>query len=308
MKSYSFKDKNKKLHFGKLLFNQSKVKVIDCINCNYAHLAPFPTSVADYKRDYYDNFKINYIDHQKKNINWWKEAYKKRYNLFENLLGYKGKILDIGCGPGFFLLEGKKKGWEVLGIEPSIKAAKYANSIGVKTITSSFDENIIKKLKKFDVVTIDQAIEHIYEPKETIKLIKKILNPKGLVMITAANDFSKFQEIATKGFGLKKWWVVPKEHINYFSHKSLQKLLVSNNFKIELLSSTFPIDIFLLFGENYIKNPKKGPIVHSKRKKFEFLLDKFYPGLKEDIYKKLSELGIGREIKIIGRVKKNKKK
>ena len=47
-----------------------------------------------------------------------------RVRVIERKLGKEGKILDIGCGPGYFLDSTKKRGWSVYGIEPSKEAKK----------------------------------------------------------------------------------------------------------------------------------------------------------------------------------------
>ena len=50
----------------------------------------------------------------------------ERLKKFEDILGKTGNVLDIGCGPGFFLRFAKKRGWKVSGIDSSLKAVNYA--------------------------------------------------------------------------------------------------------------------------------------------------------------------------------------
>ena len=80
---------------------------------------------------------------------------------FEKILGRKGSILDIGCGPGFFINRASSKGWEVAGIEPSIDAVNYANnSLGLDTQCKRIEDiyEIDKKLLKARNVNVVSTV------------------------------------------------------------------------------------------------------------------------------------------------------
>ena len=99
---------------------------------------------------------------------------------------------------------------------------------------------------------------------------------------------------------INPWWVLVPEHLNYFDKASSERIAQSHGFSIENATSTFPIDIFLLMGDNYISEKKLGPEVHSKIVKFEnAVLNSNKKNLLEDMYKKFYEIGIGRQLEII---------
>lgn len=50
----------------------------------------------------------------------------------------------------------------------------------------------------------------------------------------------------------------PPEHINYFNFESITRLLERNGFSIIEITSTFPLELFLLMGDNYIGNNEIG--------------------------------------------------
>jgi len=70
---------------------------------------------------------------------------------------------------------------------------------------------------------------------------------------------------------LKKdeWWVAPKEHLNYFNFESLSELIIRNEFNIIKKQSTFPLEMFLLMGFDYVNDPDMGLKKHQERMKFE---------------------------------------
>ena len=122
------------------------------------------------------------------------------------------------------------------------------------------------------------------------------LNLGGLLCIAVPNDYSPFQTAARQTLKYKPWWVGPPQHINYFDFSSLEKILTKYGFTVLLKESTFPIDMFLLMGENYIDNDKVGRKCHGMVKEFEKrIAETGDKSLKNKLYQKFAELNIGRE-------------
>lgn len=292
-------------HAGKILFCKGDYKIIDCKFCKFIHSIPIPDDKAldaYYTDTYYQSDRPDYAEQHKQDREWWQMINYNRYSKFESSLGRKGKILDIGCGPGFFLKDGMDLQWDVIGVEPSKEASEYARSLGLNCINTSFTASLFKEESQFDVVIINQAIEHIPYPNLLLREIKSILADDGLVCIVAANDFNALQEVAINKLDLDPWWAVPPEHLNYFSHKSLAELVKSEGFLVVDNSSTFPIDLFLLMGDIYIGDNDKGKMAHSRRKEFETsLYNAGKMDLLNDLYKAFAKLGLGREIDLICR-------
>ena len=63
------------------------------------------------------------------------------------------------------------------------------------------------------------------------------------------------------------------------------------------LESTFPLELFLLFGFDYINNEQIGKKIHSMRMKFDSILYSSNNNtLKRKIYSSFANMGIGRTI------------
>jgi SAM-dependent methyltransferase len=147
-----------------------------------------------------------------------------------------------------------------------------------------------------------EVLEHIRDPAELLKLAHSRLNPGGLICIIVPKDFNPFQMVLEKHLGFKSWWVAPPHPINYLNFKSLKILLDRCGFEVLHQESTFPIDIFLLMGENYVGNDAIGRECHGKRMRLEIILFQSGAGeLMASLYSKLSELDLGREIVMIAR-------
>jgi len=294
-----------KNHRGQILDSKNGFDVIECEVCEFKHIIPIPTKQElknIYRDEYYTREKPFYLKRTYEDLEWWNLIYADRYDTFEkNLPSDRRSILDIGTGPGFFLLYGKKRGWSVLGIEPSKQAAEHAKSLGIKVIEEFMDCSLANKLDKFDVIHMSEVLEHVPDPTEMIKITHDLLKPGGLLCVSAPNDYNPFQKVLREICRYKPWWVAPPYHINYFDFESLEKLVKKNGFKIILKEATFPIDIFLLMGDNYVGNDSLGRRCHKKRKQFELLLSKGkYNNLRRRLYRCFAQIGIGRQVIITG--------
>ena len=291
---------------GNIIDSKDNHDIIDCEVCKFKHIIPIPSESQIYEmytEDYYKSEKQNYIKEAKKDEEWWKLSYNNRYDSFESILpSNRRKLLDIGSGPGFFLLRGKHRGWTVKGIEPSnapYEYSKHALNLDVENIF--FDKTTYKKFEKFDVINMSLVLEHIPSPKEFLKLVYNRISDGGLVSIEVPNDYNPFQKAALESLKIDPYWVAPPHHINYFNFDSLEELLKDIGFEIVLKESTFPIDIFLLMEENYIGNDLLGKRCHQMRKNFENnLYNSGLDQLKRKLYKEMATLDIGREIIMIG--------
>lgn len=302
---YLIHRQNNKIHKGYIVAKFKKYKILDCKICKFIHCTPFPNEKEInlfYKKKFYEqNRKKNYFSLQKKQIVWWNKIFQERLDKFKKILGRNGNILDIGCGPGFFLKYAKKKGWHVNGIDSSESAVAFAKKkLNLKNIDRMDYQDLVSKKKiLYDVIYSNGVLEHLEDPLNFIKIAYKFLKKKGLLFLSVANDFNIFQFLSMKSV-IKPWWILPPEHINYFRVNDLKKLFKKNKFRIINISSSFPIEIFLLMGQNYIKNKSIGKVAHQQRVKFEKNFeDSNLIAFKQKIYEKFSSLGLGRAVEII---------
>ena len=295
--------KNKR-HRGNILASVNKFKIIDCENCNFIHSWPIP-SKKDldnfYEKQFYESKrKKDYFSNQKRQNKWWDKIFLNRLERFEDIIKKKGSIIDIGCGPGFFIKTAQKNGWKAYGIDPSPSVIKIAKQkLKLKNVKIMDYQDLVYEKKKYDIIYSNGVIEHIADPKKFLNILYKILKKRGILFLSAANDFNIFQYMSLKTTK-KPWWIVPPEHINYFRVSDINKVFNKKKFKIKYLNTTFPIEVFLLMGDNYVKNKKLGKLSHFRRTVFEKNFEKLEMlNYREQIYKNFSDLGLGRAIEVI---------
>jgi SAM-dependent methyltransferase len=293
-------------HSGELVETRNGFDVIACASCGFKHAVPIPSSAeldALYRQDYYSREKPLYLERARADLDWWNLVYADRYDSFEQLLpAGRRRVLDVGCGPGFFLLHGAQRGWRGLGIEPSRQAAAHGRGLGLEIVEQPLTAQLGNGLGAFDVVHLSEVLEHLPDPSEMIRLSHRLLAPGGVLCVVVPNDFNPFQRALAASLGYEPWWVVPPHHLNYFDRASLTRLFERHGFAIEVAEATFPIDLFLMMGERYVGDDALGRQCHRRRMELEKNLARSGLGeLKRRLYRQLLELDLGREIVLIGR-------
>mgnify|MGYP001558721947 CR=1 FL=1 len=287
-------------HQGAVLDSAKGFDVIECQACGFRHIVPIPTPEElerVYREEYYALEKPLYLERHREDLDWWNLVYGERYDTFErHLSADRRRILDVGSGPGFFLLHGKLRGWQTLGMEPSRQAAAHARGLGVEIVEDFLTPENAGRLGRFDAVHMSEVLEHIPDPRKLLETVAGLLAPGGLVCVVVPNDYNPFQQVLRTACGYRPWWVAPPHHVNYFDFESAGRLLEACGFRVLLREATFPIDIFLLMGDNYVGNDALGRQCHGKRKALEENLAKAgQTGVKRSLYQALARSGLGRE-------------
>ena len=191
-------------------------------------LVTFPKPEKDQLPSYYQS--EDYISHTDSSKSFVDKVYQvvKKYMLqrklkwIEKKLPAKGRILDFGAGTGDFLLEAKRSGWKVNGVEPNEQARKLALEKGIKLSETSGNF----KSDKFDVITLWHVLEHVYDLKSQIIELEHLLKKGGLLIIAVPN----YKSYDAKYY--KEFWAaydVPR-HLWHFSRNSFKHLTEGSEF------------------------------------------------------------------------------
>lgn len=272
-------------------YEKNGYKIIECLDCGFKHLYPYPT------QEELTHFYTHFYDKNMKRYNM-----VEKYEIIVNNFNVRKRVLDIGCFDGQFLKIFKEHGWEVMGIEPAAQANQFADALGINIINDTFENINNETLGKFGVINLQFVLEHVIDPISVCKRVFDILEPGGICCIEVPNDFNIFQEIIHKYLGKEMWWIALPDHINYFSFESLERMLKTIGFEIAYKMATFPMEVFVLFGDDYIGKNDIGSQVHQKRLNFEkALIESGNIQLKNELYTRLAEMGLGRTAIIFAR-------
>ncbi len=98
-----------------------------------------------------------------------------------------GRVLDIGCGSGGYLAFLAGLGWTCYGIEPGANSRAYGREVlGLRIQEGPLDSCRFPD-SFFDVVTMWHVIEHLCDPVNTLREVRRILKPDGLLMLRTPN-------------------------------------------------------------------------------------------------------------------------
>jgi SAM-dependent methyltransferase len=159
---------------------------------------------------------------------WARELLRMDWKTQDPHFSCPGKILDVGCGSGWFLEKMKSKGWEVTGVEPSDAAGKLGRSRGLRIITGTLEEAGLPS-DHFDYVRANHSFEHMPDPNHALDEMRRLLRPKGKLLIGVPN----FDGLVPRAFGKYWWHLAPPVHLHAFSPSTLRRLLKKHGFRVE---------------------------------------------------------------------------
>lgn len=214
-------------------FSKNGFKIVQCKNCNLLFVNPqnSPQETAKiYKEQYFQNRIIlgSELDKEnKKSIKSFKLKSCKMYLEDISKRVKRGKILDVGCGEGYFLEAAKSDGWIPYGVEISEFAANMARESLGADISCGLLRDVSYPDNMFDLITMLDVVEHFHNPLEEMKEIHRILKPGGMCfLLTPDVESPGARLMRSRWFELK-----PPEHLFYFSQNTLRQLLESAGFE-----------------------------------------------------------------------------
>lgn len=294
------------------MFKDDKYEIKLDEELGYCHLFPIPSKEElnnYYEKEFYSQNYSKQINDSAERVQEEEKAFfEMQYADILEIVEKESvgkKILDIGCGYGNFIKFCSEKGYDVGGIDPSSDAINQINEkFGFKVAKGDIEDfkEIIKE--KYHTVVLLNVLEHLRKPKDILTGIHDhILEDSGILVVRVPNEFNKLQLIADKEFSLKKWWVCPPQHINYFTINHLEKIINKSGYEVFLKESSFPLEMFILFGDQYVGDPELGKEIHNKRVRLEKILTKHDNHYKRLLFRTFAEIGIGREITMYARKK-----
>jgi len=273
---------------------------------------PDPAALHDfYGEEYYEGLdgsarrgpdlsRLRADDHTASTEREWLEA-----TLFEDIrhhlreLGHNsGRLLDAGCGTGDFLDSMRAAGWEVEGTELSNAATAQCRNRGLSVSSTDLQSQAGELESTFDVITMINFLEHVLDPVGDLGAVHRMLRPDGCVVVQVPNDFSLLQRVASEALGLEPWWIAVPDHLNYFDYESLEKTLDHVGFRQPVRSGSFPMELFLLLGSDYISDPASGAEAHAVRKNLELNIK---PDSRRTLADAFAKGGLGRNCLVIAR-------
>jgi 2-polyprenyl-3-methyl-5-hydroxy-6-metoxy-1,4-benzoquinol methylase len=242
-------------------YNKFNLHMLQCKNCKLVFTYPQPTSADVLQRYSKDWFEREYlpsygIDPEHPVL----DALSHRYGSELAALRpfhKKGTVLDVGAGAGLFLSQAKKHNWEVHGVEISSYGPIYAKKhFNIDIFQGNLFEASFPN-DYFDVIMLQDTIEHVPDPLHIMREICRILRVGGAVIISTPN----FGSLSRLIFG--RYWslISPLEHLFLFNMDSLLYLLRTTGFSPYKLHTSTDV-------HDNLYHPGQNPLLLKLRKMF----------------------------------------
>ncbi|MBI5449494.1 class I SAM-dependent methyltransferase [Candidatus Gottesmanbacteria bacterium] len=196
-------------------------------------------------------------------------ARRARFILKHLAPGKNAKILDIGCGRGFYerAIACVYPSAQVTGIDTNVKYLRVARSgmYGKSKISflraSGLQLPFANSL--FDRIICSEVLEHVVDDDKLVKEMFRVLKPGGLVLISVPHTHYPFlwdplnwilRYVWNTHVPSHIWWLagIWADHVRLYTMESLRQLLISKKFRViyawYATHRTVPFSHFLLYG------------------------------------------------------------
>ncbi len=160
--------------------------------------------------------------------------------LSTSLVPAKSKLLELGCATGFMSKYFTQvKQCQVFGVEIDPEMAKIAAKSCENILIGDLDQpqtwSKIQAVSPFDVVFASAIIEHLKDPWNTLQLIKQVLKPQGVLIITTSNiaHWRMRLNLTLGRWQYQDYGTLDNTHLRFFTYDTFQQAVIQAGFIIE---------------------------------------------------------------------------
>ena len=232
---------------------------VRCSACSMVYMSPRPS--VELLHAYYEQsqnyaFWAKFIFPATQEVRYERIHKPRALRLVEQCvaLGIKGgSFLEIGAGYGDFCRAVQEMDFfqKVTALEPTVNLAQICREKGLPTVESTLEH--YASSEKFDVIAAYEVIEHIHDPKIFLTRCARLLNPRGIIILSFPN---------VEGFDVRvlgaKAPCFQYGHLNYFAQSTISYLLFKIGFSVLALNTPGELDISIVRKRMHDSNLSMG--------------------------------------------------
>jgi SAM-dependent methyltransferase len=211
------------------VFEKNGYKIFECRDCHAQFCELNETEAAYLEKVYSDAYftegKDGYPDYLEEkdiliNHGRWYANMMKRYIS-------PGAMLDVGAAAGFLMQGFRENGWNCIGLEPNLHMTEYGRQkLGLHMVQGDIEH--FKVSDKYDLILMVQVIGHIFDLNQALHNTSQLINQDGILLVESWDRGSA----AAKFWGRKWHEYSPPSVINYYTKKSLHKIMERHGFRL----------------------------------------------------------------------------
>lgn len=211
-------------------FERDGFHIVECLKCGLMYVGENPRDInfaALYDEHYYKG------GHQGVFADYVGQAPARRALARRRLWTLRGtvpngRLLDVGCAAGFFLVEAKGR-YDVKGVEFSEFSSAFAREkYGLDVFTGTLEAAALPA-NSFDLITLWDVIEHVPDPCAVLTEVARVLSPTGRVVLTTGDIGSDY----ARAHGADWHLITPPWHMYFFSQATMGTLAKRAGLRIE---------------------------------------------------------------------------
>lgn len=233
-------------------FGHNQAQVAFCSQCDFYHINPQAanhSTMHRYSSGYLDGMYLRIVEWCRSSEGTEDGLYGLYHNTFRwleadprvdfrNLPG--GAALDVGCAVGAMVKILKRRGWNAIGVEPSVPLSELARSEHIE-VQTGFLEDLEYDSGAFDLVTLMHVLEHVPHPSALVHEIARITSPGGhlLLSLPIAGTLRHYVQGAA--------YFDQPDHVSFFTPANIYRLLDAAGF--DVIAFETPEDVVHAFDQ-----------------------------------------------------------
>lgn len=217
--------------FDARIGNRLTLQYLECVRCGLIGINPLPR-FSDIDKQSFDGERniVAWVD-----VDWQEYESGKRdviriVHRQYQLASYRrlNRLLDVSCGPGVSLAWLRdEQGWQVEGIDPDRHSVRLAGERYGLDIRNGLIHQLAAPPGSFDVVLMDNSLEHTFDPLSTLLAAYRLLRPGGGLFVFVPNSLG----LSTQHLNANVHW----GHWFLYSPAALVRILQRIGFRVPRL-------------------------------------------------------------------------
>lgn len=212
---------------SELLYTKQEMRVVRCALCGVAYVNPRLTQPA--QEELYASQAISPTSYYTHEFRYDRRTFRSRLRLLHHYSRPPGCLLDLGSGVGAFAVAAREYGWHPIVVDCNLDSVKECWERGLVVRHGVYPYSVrLEKDAPFDVIVMNDFLEHLADPLTGLKTARELLTPTGTLMLSTP-DIGSFL-----AWLLGKHWIhlKPREHLVYFDRRTLTAALQIAGFEV----------------------------------------------------------------------------
>src|SRR3954447_19629312 len=201
-------------------YGETVATVVRCMGCGHGSLAATPNA-AELAAAYDEAAAPDTLSEEPGQL----ATADRGLDRIEALVS-RGRLVDLGCWTGSFMLAAHRRGWQAVGVEPSRWAVEQARARGLDArLGDLYDHRL--PLGEWQCVVMCDVLEHLLDPAAAVATARELLAPGGVLYVTVPDAGSR----VARAMG-PRWWSVLPMHVQYFTRSSMRRLVEGQGLRV----------------------------------------------------------------------------